>query len=315
MDSQKTAAERETEELACQADPRHNREAPPVLSEEEFLAWRSPRIVAGNPVRSNHPLRHWLVRTRLSAYQANRLFHGPSSFTAGPAWCFSRYGNSETVLDDGRVIHIGGEHEDHYDPDFYIYNDVTVIAPDGTIDIVDYSPDIFPPTDFHSASLVDGAIFIIGCLGHPDQRVIGQTPVFKFDIGSRAISRIDTTGESPGWISRHSAELCPDTQTLIVRGGDILHDEDLPQIDNIDTWSFDISNFHWTRQTKRDWQRWSMMRIDRMPSRLWDIRQALWERDHGWEGMEKWLETCRQTRFRRVGDALLRRCRDGGLPG
>lgn len=222
----------------------------------------------------------------MPAHHANRLLNGPSSFKASPAWCFERFGKSETVLADGSVVHIGGEHEDHYDPDFYIYNDVTIVAPDGAIELFDYSPDVFPPTDFHSATLVGGDIVIIGCLGHPEQRVMGQTPVYKLDLHTRAISRIDASGESPGWISRHSAELCPDTHAIIVRGGEILCDDNLPEVENIDMWSFDVATAHWTRKTRRDWQRWTMMKTDRKPNRLWDIRQALWDRDNGWEGKE-----------------------------
>ena len=48
----------------------------------------------------------------------------------GPTWCFSRFGQSETVLPDSSRVLIAGEHEDWYDPDFHIYNDVVVIRPD-----------------------------------------------------------------------------------------------------------------------------------------------------------------------------------------
>ena len=41
-----------------------------------------------------------------------------------PFWSFDRYGMSVTHLEDGRIILIGGEHEDYYDPYFFIYNDV-----------------------------------------------------------------------------------------------------------------------------------------------------------------------------------------------
>jgi hypothetical protein len=39
-----------------------------------------------------------------------------------PVWCFYRLGGTVTVLPDRRQVHIGGEHEDYYDPDFCIYN-------------------------------------------------------------------------------------------------------------------------------------------------------------------------------------------------
>src|SRR6218665_1828771 len=91
---------------------------PETLSREEFLAWRAPRDVQAGPQSLDNPTWHWLVRTRLSAYGGNHHFKGPSSREAGPAWCFDRFGMSQTALPDGRVVYVAGEHEDHYDPDF-----------------------------------------------------------------------------------------------------------------------------------------------------------------------------------------------------
>jgi hypothetical protein len=96
------------------------------VTPELFTKWRSPRYGNANPERMNNPVWEWLVRCRVSAYWANEEFDGPSSFDAGPCWCFRRFGQSKTQLPDGRTVLIGGEHEDFYDPDFYIYNDVVV---------------------------------------------------------------------------------------------------------------------------------------------------------------------------------------------
>lgn len=170
------AAEEAAEEAA---DRERKAEPPPAIDHAELLAWRSPREVVDSPTLLDNPLWHWLVRTRHSAYSANKTFDGPSPFEAGPMWCFDRFGQSETTLPDGSVIHIGGEHEDYYDPDFFIYNDVTVVGPDGSIEIRGYGREVFPPTDFHSATLAGNAIVIIGCLGHPKQRVAERTPVFR----------------------------------------------------------------------------------------------------------------------------------------
>ncbi|CAF0804865.1 unnamed protein product [Adineta steineri] len=112
--------------------------------------------------------------------------------TCHPQWCFSRFGATQTYLPDGRLIRIGGEHEDCYDDDFQIYNDVVVIRnphivqgppmyflpiPDnfplerkqhgtlsgsdilGTTKVEDvtiygYPEHVFPPTDFHTATYV-----------------------------------------------------------------------------------------------------------------------------------------------------------------
>src|SRR5712691_10149821 len=101
------------------------------VTSELFKKWRSPRYGRANPERMNNPVWEWLIRSELTAYSANNEFEGPSSCDAGPCWCFSRFGQSSTELPDGRVVLIGGEHEDFYDPDFYIYNDVVVKNPDG----------------------------------------------------------------------------------------------------------------------------------------------------------------------------------------
>lgn len=196
-------------------------EPPPSNSKEEFLLWRNPREVTNNPTILTNPLWQWLVRTRFTGFDVNERFAGPSSFDSGPVWCFARFGRSKTKLPDGRVIYIAGEHEDHYDPDYHIYNDVVVVSPDGNIDILAYSKDNFPPTDFHSATLVGGAIIIVGCLGYVGQRVMGRTPVYKLCLETFKISELPSKGASPGWIFNHSASLAKDGSTILISGGEI----------------------------------------------------------------------------------------------
>ncbi len=65
---------------------------------------------------------------------ARRAQHLRRAPTSAPVWCFERYGQSITCLPDGRFVQIGGEHEDSYDRDFCIYNDVFVHRPDGTFE-------------------------------------------------------------------------------------------------------------------------------------------------------------------------------------
>lgn len=144
---------------------------------ELFLEWRSPRFGDSNPTRLNSSVWAWLVKSRLSGYEATKRLDGPSPFEAGPTWCFDRFGQSCTCLPDGRKLYIGGEHEDHYDPDFHIYNDLVVENPDGHPEFYCYPRDAFPPTDFHSATLVGDHIVIIGSLGYPDDRKVGYTPM------------------------------------------------------------------------------------------------------------------------------------------
>jgi hypothetical protein len=71
---------------------------------------------------------------------------------------------------DGRVVYLGGEHKDSYDPDFFIYNDVVVFGPKDRIEVYGYPKEIFPPIDFHTASVFGNRIIIFGGLGYPDAR-------------------------------------------------------------------------------------------------------------------------------------------------
>jgi hypothetical protein len=271
-----------------EADRQRKAEPPPLLDHDEFLSWRSPRLVTESPTRLDNPLWHWLVRTRHSAYSANQALDGPSSFAAGPMWCFDRFGMTTTTLVDARNVHVGGEHEDYYDPDFHIYNDTVVIESDGSIAIHGYPRETFPPTDFHSATLVGNMIFIIGCLGYPEQRVVGSTPVFRLALDTMAITRVETSGESPGWVHRHSAELTEDGTAIVVRGGEIWLGKDRTTQENIDSWSLDVVSGRWTRLSRSDWQRWTMVRVDRKQNRLWDVRQERWRRDHASLGIDSY---------------------------
>ena len=101
------------------------------------------------------------------------------------------------MLPDGRYVQIGGEHEDHYDPDFYIYNDLVVHDGKGGFEIYGYPQEVFPPTDFHTATLCDKHIYVIGCLGYPKQRCVGHTPVHRLTLDSWEIEVIPMTGGAP----------------------------------------------------------------------------------------------------------------------
>jgi len=162
----------------------------------------------------------------------------------------------------------------------------TVIGPESSIAIHCYSQEAFPSTDFHSATRVGDAIFMVGCLGYPQQRIVGSTPVFRLALDAMTIARVETSGEAPGWIHKHTAVLSADGGALIIHGGKIWFGDDRTMQDNIDAWSLDVDSGHWTRLTALDWQRWTMRRVDRRPNRLWDVRQALWRRDHPRAGLE-----------------------------
>ena len=134
-------------------------------------------------------------------------------------WNYHRFGNSKTVLPDGNLVLIGGEHEDYYDEDFCIFNDVVKINTDGTMELYFYSEKVFPPTDFHTATLVGNTIYIIGGLGYQGQRIMDQTPVFALDLTNFTITPISTKGDKPGWIYKHQAFLDATQERIVLFGG------------------------------------------------------------------------------------------------
>jgi hypothetical protein len=246
------------------------------VTRELFNAWRSPRFGRSNPERMNNPVWEWLVRCRVSAYWANEEFKGPSSFEAGPCWCFRRFGQSKTKLPDGRVVLIGGEHEDSYDPDFYIYNDVVVRGPGAEIEIYGYPQDIFGPTDSHSATLLDDCIIVIGCLGYSKQRRPGATPVYRLDLRSFSINAMNCTGDAPGWLHKHDAAYVPQENAIVITGGLVVRaDPDRPTlVENIDDWRLHLADRRWERLTRRTWKRWDIRRIDGSGNELFSIGSA-----------------------------------------
>ena len=138
---------------------------------------------------------------------------------------------------------IAGEHEDHYDPDFCIYADVTVIHPDARVDHYIYPKTVFPPTDFHTATLLGDHILLIGNLGYLEERHHGQTQVMRLNLTDFSIQRVETTGQNPGWISRHSAVL--NDGGIIVSGGKI----EPGFTDNTDVFELNLATMTWSRAT------------------------------------------------------------------
>jgi len=232
-----------------------------MITPEQFAEQRHPRRGNANPERMDMPVWEWLVRTGESAYQANERFGGRPAGEVGPGWCFDRFGCSTTELPDGRVVHIAGEHEDHYDPDFYIYNDVIVRDLEDRVQIFGYPEDVFPPTDFHSATRIGDRICVIGSLGYPELRTPGSTPVHVLDLDSFAIEALATSGDCPGWIHMHTATPIDGGSKILVQRG-VIENADGMHFDNLDDYELCLETGVWQRLTERPWQQWAVHRID-----------------------------------------------------
>ena len=119
---------------------------------------------------------------------------------AGPIWMSYRHGMSVTKLDDGRTVFIAGEHEDYYDPCFFIYNDVWVW--DGSsLKIYGYPYHVFPATDFHRAILIGKHIWTIGALGYSaGSKKDKPIQVCRLDTETMKMELLRPTGDCPKWL-------------------------------------------------------------------------------------------------------------------
>jgi len=207
-------------------------------------------------------------------------------------------GATRNELPDGRVVCIGGEHEDFYDPDFHIYNDVVVFGSDNQIVIYGYPKDVFAPTDFHTATLVGTEIIVIGCVGNSSERRPGVTPVYSLNTNDFRISQIKTSGLGPGWISEHSAELSED-KIITIRNGRYFELKGEKHVfkRNIEEFSLDTKTRVWSQITTRNWKQWSIARED---GGLFVLDQAVNLNDlvpPGFENMSAEEESHREARF------------------
>jgi hypothetical protein len=259
------------------------------ISRELFDQQRRPRFGNANPELMRLAFWEWMIRgeedpptdeesgladlglmmrdgklkSGYGPYRARDFFKVPLNREDGPIWTFERYGATRNELSDGRVVCIGGEHEDYYDPDFHIYNDVVVFGPNDQIEIYGYPKEVFPPTDFHTATLAADRIFIVGNLGYVKDRHPGITSVYKLDLSGYRISEMKTSGEMPGWISEHEASQDADG-VISIRGGTLIEQRDEKQRykRNLEDYALDLKSGAWKRLTNRNWRQFSIERED-----------------------------------------------------
>lgn len=241
-----------------------------------FESQRQRRFGTANPERMSLAFWEWMVRgsedARTAPYtekkdpavlghwptDARRFFGQEGDFSHGPIWNFDRMGATRTPHPDGRMICVGGEHEDFYDPDFCIYNDVIVLDLDGSIEIYGYPKDVFPPTDFHTATLLSDRVIIIGRLGYSGERQPGVTPVMALDLSNYRIEELPSLGEPPGWIFEHEADFSDGI--IIIRGGKVYEEKgDERRIrQNFDDFAYEIGTGVWKRLTNRKWRQYEI---------------------------------------------------------
>lgn len=244
-----------------------------LIIREQFSRWCKPKRGTLNPEIMTNIVWVDLVENGYSPHRAHKIYGVGDK--QSPGWCFGRSGQSETRLSDGSAIFIGGEHEDHYDEDFYIYNDVIVKSPDGHTSIYGYPKEVFPPTDSHSATLIDGKIYIIGCIGYPEQRNFADTPVYVLSLDDYSISRFETSGTPPNWLYKHSARFVREENTIYCEGGKIENIEISELVENITTWRLCLTSGDWTAVEKKPWSSWRLIREDNQANNLYAISRVI----------------------------------------
>ena len=218
------------------------------VSQKHYYAGKHRRFGTSNPEIITIDFWQAMIRCGWSAWQAKSAFEDINSQEQA-VWCYQRFGRTITELPDGRIIEIAGEHEDYYDPDFCIYNDVVVYKNKGDFEVYSYPRNIFPPTDFHSATLVEEYIYVIGNLGYINARRVRETPVYKLHCQSFKIEKVDTTGNKPGWISRHRASYHEPSNAIHVSGGVVwqTNQNKSEYVDNYFTYTLNLTNLAWTQ--------------------------------------------------------------------
>lgn len=215
------------------------------VTKKEYKSGCRPRFGKSNPEVMDIQFWHEMVRAGITAYQAKDQFNDVKNMSQA-TWCFSRFGVSFSELPDGRFVQIGGEHEDYYDPDFCIYNDVLIHEQDGKFQIMSYPEKVFPPTDFHSATYLNGFIYVVGGLGYSGSRQFGTTPIYQLNCETWKIESVASTGNNPGWIYEHKARF-DDSGLLVISGGKICLEANGQEehVDNTEQFSLDLTELRW----------------------------------------------------------------------
>lgn len=229
------------------------------VSYKDFKLQRDRRYGTANPDLMEVPLWATMIKHGHPSYFLQMAYQESNPAEERPIWTFDRRGMTCTELPDRRAIYIGGEHEDSYDPNFCIFNGVIVRSPNGEYQIYGYPKHDFPPTDFHTATLVEGypagnygnGIVIIGGLGYEEDRIPGITNVHVLQFDSHTsynylITRTDTKGDNPGWIWGHQAVLTADGESVIVFAGKAI-DANGGTVPMDDVYRLDLSSLAWER--------------------------------------------------------------------
>jgi len=67
--------------------------------------------------------------------------------------------------------------------------------------------------------------------------VLSEQQFRQIVAAARTHDQVETSGESPSWIYKHSARLADNGQSIIIGAGERWLGNDLPSIENTDSWA------------------------------------------------------------------------------
>lgn len=222
-------------------------------SREEYLVGKTLRYGTANPEKMKVPFWNAMVRSGATEYLARKQFGELDVKPDKPVWCYWRYQKSAALLPDGRIIEIGGCHENWHDHYFTPYNDVIVHDGKGNFEIYGYPEELFPPIEEPSTVLVGAYLYIIGNGQLPDNMAYDKTPIYRLDCQTMAIEQVETSGENPGWISGHKAVYhshVSSSGVIHVMNGSVYqpHKVKMKWEKNEFLFILDLNTLHWRRE-------------------------------------------------------------------
>lgn len=118
-------------------------------------------------------------------------------------------------------------------------------------------------------------IYIIGCIGYPEQSSKGQTPVYVLDLADFSIQPFHTHGDTPDRLYQHEAEYIKQDHVILCRSGKMTHAQNNETADNIVTWQLCLKSGRWSQLAKKQYTRWRFVREDEDFNKLYEIGRVL----------------------------------------
>lgn len=222
------------------------------ITAEEFAHGRKIAFGSTNPEEIMTPYLRFAIRSRYQGYSLCSHCGSDEWGYLAPIWSAYRFGQSLTQLPDGRWVEIGGLHNDAHDT--AIFNDV-ILTTKGEPRLFRYPEADFPPIYCHAAVFIEDSIFIIGGKPWTPPPADHETEVYRLNLKSMAINKVNVSGPSPGYIFDHSAWLVQGNKIQIF-GGErrfISSEEQIPPEGRSNfEWQIDLERMAWDQNAARD---------------------------------------------------------------